>query len=213
MMMKHMDVAIVGGGLAGSTAAAMLARAGLRVAMIDPRPIYPSDFRCEKLDGPQVRLLEKTGLADRLLAAPTFDGDVWVARYGRLMEQRPSDQYGIRYDTLVNAVRAQIPPAVEFIEAKVTAVATTPERQIVTLSSSEELSARLVIMANGLNSGLRQRLGMARKDLSPCHSITLGFDLAPVGRTAFPFRAMSYYTERVGDGVAYLSLFPIGASM
>src|SRR5215218_4455050 len=105
-MMKHMDVAIVGGGLA---AAAMLARNGLRVAMIDPRAVYPSDFRCEKLDGPQVRLLEKTGLADRVLAAATFDGDVWVARYGRLMEQRPSDQYGIRYDTLVNAVRAQIP--------------------------------------------------------------------------------------------------------
>jgi 2-polyprenyl-6-methoxyphenol hydroxylase-like FAD-dependent oxidoreductase len=70
-----------------------------------------------------------------------------------------------------------------------------------------------VIVANGLNSGLRQRLGMTRKDLSPCHSITLGFDLGPVGRSALPFRAMSYYTERVGDGVAYLSLFPIGASM
>src|SRR5215467_7483195 len=61
--MRETDVAIVGGGLAGSTAAAMLGRAGIRTVLIDPHPTYPPDFRCEKLDASQVALLHKTGLA------------------------------------------------------------------------------------------------------------------------------------------------------
>ena len=48
--MRETDVAIVGGGLAGSTAAAMLGRAGIPAVLIDPHPTYPPDFRCEKLD-------------------------------------------------------------------------------------------------------------------------------------------------------------------
>jgi 2-polyprenyl-6-methoxyphenol hydroxylase-like FAD-dependent oxidoreductase len=52
--MRHTDIAIVGGGLAGSTAAAMLARAGVRAILIDPHTSYPPDFRCEKLDGPGI---------------------------------------------------------------------------------------------------------------------------------------------------------------
>jgi 2-polyprenyl-6-methoxyphenol hydroxylase-like FAD-dependent oxidoreductase len=51
--MRQTDVAIVGGGLAGSTAAAMLGRAGLRAVLIDPHQQYPKDFRCEKLDASQ----------------------------------------------------------------------------------------------------------------------------------------------------------------
>ena len=211
--MRHTDVAIVGGGLAGSTAAAMLGRAGIGAVLIDPHAVYPPDFRCEKLDGPQVQLLRQTGLAGAVLAATTPDRDVWVARFGRVIEKRPSDQYGILYDRLVNTVRAEIPPDVERICAKTTAIATSDDRQQLTLSNGEQISARLVVLANGLNVGLRQSLGILREIVSPAHSVTVGFDLSPVGRPSFDFRALSYYTERVGDRVAYLTLFPIGSTM
>ena len=90
--MRHTDIVIAGGGLAGSTAAAMLGRAGLDVIVVDPHAVYPPDFRCgEKIDGPQLRILKKTGLADAVLRAATYDGEVWVARFGRLVEKRPSD--------------------------------------------------------------------------------------------------------------------------
>ena len=49
--MKYTDIAIIGGGLAGSTAAAMLGRAGIAAVLIDPHPVYPPDFRVEKLSG------------------------------------------------------------------------------------------------------------------------------------------------------------------
>jgi 2-polyprenyl-6-methoxyphenol hydroxylase-like FAD-dependent oxidoreductase len=47
--MKYTDIAIIGGGLAGSTAAAMLGCAGIPTILIDPHPTYPPDFRGEKL--------------------------------------------------------------------------------------------------------------------------------------------------------------------
>lgn len=211
--MRHADIAVVGGGLAGSIAAAMLGRAGYGVALIDPHTAYPPDFRCEKLDGQQVAILRKTGLADAVLAAATHDRETWVARFGCLVEKRPGDQHGILYDTLVNTARAQIPPSVAFLHAKATDIATTPDRQTVTLSNGEAVTARLVILANGLNSGLRHRLGMVRKDLSPCHSIMLGFDLKPVARASFDFPALTYYAERATDRTAYITLFPIGSTM
>jgi len=51
--MRYTDIAIVGGGLAGSTAAAMLGRAGIPAILIDPHPVYRPDFRVEKLSGQQ----------------------------------------------------------------------------------------------------------------------------------------------------------------
>jgi 2-polyprenyl-6-methoxyphenol hydroxylase-like FAD-dependent oxidoreductase len=211
--MRHTDIVIAGGGLAGSTAAAMLARDGFRVVLVDPHTAYPPDLRCEKLDGPQVAILRRTGLADAVLRAGTLDGECWVARFGRLIEKRAGDQYGILYDTLVDTVRAEIPPSAEFINAKVTAVANSPDRQTVTLSTGEEISARLVVIANGLNIGLRHALGMRREDVSRCHSTTIAFDLEPVGRSQFDFPALTYYAERTADRMAYLTLFPIGSAM
>ncbi len=212
--MKYTDIAIIGGGLAGSTAAAMLGRAGIATVLIDPHPVFPPEFRVEKLNGgEQVERFTKTGIGESVLRSATFDDTNWIARSGYLLDKRPTRQFGIMYDSLVNAIRAEIPPAVERISAKVIAVSTSAERQRLTLSDDETISARLVILANGLNIGLRRSLGIERQIVSPCHSISIGFDVAPVGRPAFDFPAMTYFSERTSDRIPYLSLFPIGERM
>jgi 2-polyprenyl-6-methoxyphenol hydroxylase-like FAD-dependent oxidoreductase len=211
--MRYTDIAIVGGGLAGSTAAAMLGRAGIAAVLIDPHTCYPPELRCEKLGGDQLDLLRKTGLAEATLRATTLDGEVWEARFGYVVARKPSDQHGIMYDTLVNTMRAQIPPDVETIHAKAVAVANSDERQKVVLSNGEEISARLVVLANGLNVGVRHGLGLGRRVISECHSITLGFDVEPAGRNAFSFPALTYWPKRSSARMAYLSIFPIGAAM
>jgi 2-polyprenyl-6-methoxyphenol hydroxylase-like FAD-dependent oxidoreductase len=201
--MRYTDIAIVGGGLAGSTAAAMLGRAGIATVLIDPNPLYRPDYRVEKLSGhQQIERFRKTGLAEAVLRSATHDGENWIARSGVLLDNKPSQQFGIMYDALINIIRAEIPPEVETIHAKATAVVTSAERQKLTLSNGIELSARLVVLANGLNVGLRQAIGIERRIVSACHSISLGFDMAPVGRAAFGFPALTDFpsgraTERL----------------
>src|SRR5258708_7189112 len=117
------------------------------------------------------------------------------------------------YDSLVNAIRAEIPPGVELLVAKVTTSSTSAERQKLTLSDGDVISARLVVLANGLNVGLRRQLGIERQIVSACHSISLGFDFAPVGRPDFNFPALTYFSERPSDRIPYLTLFPVGNKM
>jgi 2-polyprenyl-6-methoxyphenol hydroxylase-like FAD-dependent oxidoreductase len=211
--MHDTDVAIVGGGLAGSTAAAMLGRAGLRAVLIDPHGAYPPDFRCEKLDGVQVALLRKTGLAPAVLRAATLDAGVWVVRFGRVVEKRSSDQHGILYESLVNTIRAQIPDGTGFIQANVTSVSTSADCQRLTLSDGRQVTARLVALASGLSRPIAAALGIGRVALSRCHSVAIGFDVVPVGRPAFEFPALTYWAARITDKMAYLTLFPVPGAM
>jgi 2-polyprenyl-6-methoxyphenol hydroxylase-like FAD-dependent oxidoreductase len=212
--MRYTDIAIIGGGLAGSTAAAMLGRAGIPAIVIDPHQTYPFDFRVEKLSGgTQLDRFMQTGFAESVLRSTTHDGENWIARFGYLLDKKPSEQFGIMYDALIMAIRAEIPEPAELVYAKVTDVSTSAERQKVTLSNGETISARLVVLANGLNVGLRRSLGIERKLISACHSISMGFDLEPVGRAAFAFPALTYFSERPSDRIPYLTLFPIGNKM
>jgi 2-polyprenyl-6-methoxyphenol hydroxylase-like FAD-dependent oxidoreductase len=216
--MIETDIAVVGGGLAGSIAAAMLGRAGISAVMIDPHKVYPPDFRCEKIAGPHVDALKRTGLADLMLPATTFDGEKqdgfsWISRFGRLVDRRPGDQHGVMYEDLVNAARHAIPDNVPQYVAKVTGITTSAERQQVTLSTGEIVSARLVVLASGLNVGIRHWLGIERKVTAPCHSITIGFNMKPVGRERFDFASLTHYTESLAKRMAYITLFPIGEAM
>jgi 2-polyprenyl-6-methoxyphenol hydroxylase-like FAD-dependent oxidoreductase len=209
--MYKTDVAIVGGGLAGSVAAAMLGRAGIDCVLVDPHDTYPNDFRCEKLDGPQTAVLEKTGLADAVKRASTFDGACWVARFGRLIEKRPGDQHGIFYTDLVNTIRREILASVPFIRAKAQSITAGADRQTVTLAGGEQIDARLVVLANGLSVAIRDSLGLEREITSRCHSISIGFNIKPCGHQ-FPFPALTYYAEQPSSKASLLTLFPIGAA-
>src|SRR3954451_5232145 len=212
--MRYTDIAIVGGGLAGSTAAAMLGRAGIPAILIDPHSLPRPDFRVEKLSGDlQLERFGRTGIGEAGRRPATHDGENWIARFGVLLDRKPSRQFGIMYDALVNAIRSEIDPSTEVIHAKATAIRTSAERQRLTLSNGVDFSARLVVLANGLNVGLRHTLGIERRIVSACHSISLGFDMVPIGRTNFDFPALTYFSERSSDRIPYVTLFPVGNTM
>src|SRR3569623_2055852 len=103
--MRYTVFVFIVGGLAGSTAAAMLGRAGISSVLIDPHETYPADFRVEKLSGHvQVERFQRTGIADSVLRRATFSGEHWNARFGRLLDRAPSRQFNILYDAFVNAI-------------------------------------------------------------------------------------------------------------
>jgi 2-polyprenyl-6-methoxyphenol hydroxylase-like FAD-dependent oxidoreductase len=211
---RQTDIAIIGGGLAGSTAAAMLGRAGVSAILIEPHQVHPPELRCEKISGGvQLERLRKTGLVDAVLGAATHDDEIWIARFGRVIDKRPSQQHGFLYDTLVNTVRGQVPSSIEIIHAKATSIATSDDRQTIGLSNGEEISARLVILANGASVSLRNQLNIGRPVISANHSISVGFDIAPVNRARFAFPALTYFAETTVHRTAYVTLFPIGDTM
>ena len=211
--MRYTDVAIVGGGLAGSTAAAMLGRAGVSAVLIDPHPVYPPELRCEKLGGDQLDLLRKTGLAEATLRATTLDGEVWEARFGYVSPASRATSTASCTTRWSTPCARRSRPVWKPSSPRCRRFPTATERQQVMLSNGEEISARLVVLANGLNIGLRHMLGIERQVISSCHSITLGFDVAPVGRAAFDFPALTYWPKRASSRMAYMTLFPIGSTM
>lgn len=212
-MAQSADIVIVGGGLAGASAAVMLGRADLDVVMIDPYDPPRPDFRCEKLDPSQVRLLRRMGLAGLVLPAATHNRELWVARLGHLADKLAVDQYGILYQTLVCAVRRGIPPRVRCLRGTVATIALSDGEQSVSLADGEVITARLVVLANGLNRALRSSLGIDCQTISPSHSVTIGFDVVPAAGGHFAFDALTYYGERPQDRVAYLTLFGLGPVM
>ena len=204
------QVVIAGGGLAGSLASAMLRRANIDAVLVDPHPTYPPEFRCEKLDEVQLETLRLTGLAETVLAAATPYKHYWAARFGRVVEKRPCKPQGIMYDTLVNTLRRDGGP---IVREKVASAATSADTQIVTLSNGDVISARLLVVATGLNVGLPHKLGIEREVISANHSISIGFDIAPRDREAFPFSSLTYFADRPADRMAYITVFPVGSAV
>ncbi len=74
------DVAIIGGGIAGSAAAVLLGRQGINTTLIDPHEEHPHDFRCEKFNDVQVETIKRMNLADVIFPSITPIKDVWISR-------------------------------------------------------------------------------------------------------------------------------------
>jgi 2-polyprenyl-6-methoxyphenol hydroxylase-like FAD-dependent oxidoreductase len=207
------DVVVVGGGLSGSLAAVVLGRAGYRVVFVDRHAVCPAQFRVEKIARDQVELLRRMGLLDSLAAAASPFAKVVNARRGRVIDETYGQHYGMLYDDIVRVIREQLPSAVRFLVDRVAEIETGAEHQQVTLAGGEVIRARLVVLATGMGDLLRQDLGISRRVVFEKHSATVGFSILPAPGQAFEFPSLTYYGERQGDGIDYLTLFPVGDVM
>ncbi|WP_342731718.1 NAD(P)/FAD-dependent oxidoreductase [Bradyrhizobium sp. B117] len=208
-----LDVAIVGGGLAGSLAAAVLARAGHRVALIDKRAVYPDEFRVEKIGGHQLEMFRKLGFIGGLESVACPYDRVLNIREGKLVDVSVGQAYGLPYADLVAMARGQIPQPSSLIVDEVAAISCSDDVQQLELASGRRLKARLVVLATGMAGALGYKLGIKRRVLAAGHSVSFGFTIARRDGTPFDFNALTCYGERTADGVDYLSLFPVRAGM
>ncbi len=212
--MYEADIGIVGGGLGGSVAAAMLGRAGFSVVLIDAHHPYPEDFRCEKIEEKHFKLLRQTGFMDEIIAAADLFDELWIARYGHVINKRPNEQYGLAYTDFVNVVRNQIPESVRFILGRADKIWNSPNLQTIIMRDGEEISVRLIVLASGSNNNTsREQVNISRHVTSQCHAISVGFSLKPAGPDKFDFIALTYYGETPKDRIAYLSFFPLRGMM
>jgi len=199
----RVEVAIVGGGLAGSILALTLARTGFSVAVIDETAFYRSDFRCEKLNARQAALLAALGVDAVVKSA--------IAPHKGLIE------VGFRYDHLVNAIRAAWPLSVRFVASRVANIVThdasaTFAHRVVSARGALA-DAKLVVLATGPSPTLAAALGLTRQVLRRRHSIGVGFSLAFDGAEPAGLDGLVAPGETAGDKIALASLFRSGEAL
>ena len=204
---QQLDIAIVGGGLAGSALAAVLHRRGLRIGLFDMHAVYPPDFRAEKLTAHQIAALQRLGLDGPVLGAATTFDELWIARFGQIVERRPNREHGIDYADLVNAIRATLPDACRHT-VRVAGLTATRDEQAIHLGSGETVPARLIVVATGLGRTLLDDLGIRRVAAAGEMLLAIGFDLA-LARAAGELKPLTYNGESPGARSADLTVFPI----
>lgn len=180
--MTDVDILIAGGGLNGPVLALALAGAGLRVAVVDPRPADARagdnfDGRAYALAVASQRLFKALGLWAGLAgdsqpirqvkasqgqpgdgAAPFFlhfdSAEIEEGAVGHMLEDR------FLYRALLNAMQGKV---THLDGVAVTGQEPGPAGVTVTLSDGRSLSARLLVGADGRQSGVAARAGIKRQ--------------------------------------------------
>jgi 2-polyprenyl-6-methoxyphenol hydroxylase-like FAD-dependent oxidoreductase len=206
------DIIIVGAGMAGASLAAVLGRQGRRVILVDPRSSCPRVFKAEKVDREHVLLLRKFGLLEHLLPHSRRWTEVHAGYNGRIFKTLRTEQYGISYAEMVNALRANLPPVVDYRCDGVERITNSGQLQRVKLRGGEELTSRLVVLTSGVSSGLLADLKLRRRVLQKDQSVVLGFDVA-ASQAPFDFDSISYYSVSPSTCISYLTLFKVRNTM
>jgi 3-demethoxyubiquinol 3-hydroxylase len=172
------DVLVAGAGVVGAAIALGLARAGMRVALVEPRPTpawdehAPRDLRVFALAPASVRMLQRLEVWDRIAAHrahPYREMRVWDAGGAGELHFRAQDIGAGTLGHIVeqSAIQTALWEALErersvelHSPARVTAL--HPEADSLTLDTDagDPLTARVAIAADGADSALRTLAGL-----------------------------------------------------
>jgi 2-octaprenyl-6-methoxyphenol hydroxylase len=204
--MQDYEIAVVGGGLAGSVAALALARGGRHTVLVAPEATS-GDERTTALMDHSIRFIDGLGLwerigpsaaslsimqiidaTDRLLRAPTAQfraADVGLYAFGYNIPNQ------VLLRTLNDAVAAE--PNVTRATGSVQAVEVTADQALLTLSDGQTLSAALVVGADGRGSKVRESAGIGtRRWAYPQTAVVLNFGHSlPHGNVSTEFHTVT----------------------
>jgi 2-polyprenyl-6-methoxyphenol hydroxylase-like FAD-dependent oxidoreductase len=201
------DALVIGAGAAGVCAAHVLCARGLRVGLVDSRNKCPPTFKAEKLEPDQIAILKEIDLLRKAMDAISPLHEVVVYRRDSIIQRLKIEQYGMHYHAFVNALRDKLPPAVTQITDTAIELDNAGSNPSVKLQSGRAVTARLVVVAAGTSSRLRQVTGAVRRDVSTHHSLAFGFDLT-LESGSLPHDGVNILPDRYTDQVGFLTLFP-----
>lgn len=178
--MTEYDAVIVGGSIAGSTTAALLARQGARVALVEksPNPDHYKALCTHELVAASRPVLDRLGLLEQVEAAsgPHRSPEIWT-RYGWVKPEASGNEplvqgFNVRRETLDPLIR-EVAASTDGVDLILGAAATEVTKdafgrpvgvRIRERGGERELGARLVIGADGRGSGVAKMTGVpARK--------------------------------------------------
>ncbi|MDF3041892.1 MAG: FAD-dependent monooxygenase, partial [Thermomicrobiales bacterium] len=219
------DVAIVGGGIAGSTLGIVLARAGVKVAIVEREARFRDRIRGEALMPWGATLAGALGIADALPESGAHPLPIWQTYHNR-EPQPPYDWrtdspsgdglWGVNHPGLQETLlrRAEAVGATVLRPAK----AHRPHRDpagtltipVATGAGTVNVRARLIVGADGRESGVRRWIGAETIRDSVHHVIggvlVEGIDLDPTASHVgfFPGGGTFIFRQASGRARAYL---------
>jgi 2-polyprenyl-6-methoxyphenol hydroxylase-like FAD-dependent oxidoreductase len=179
--MSDVDVIVVGAGPAGTVAATVLARAGVRVRLLD-RATFPRDKLCGDTVNPgTLALLRRLRMADGLEAEGLrIDGMIVTGARGELIDGRyPQGLHGVscaRRDLDWRLLQDAVKAGAAFDEGVAVRAAVVREDRgrpqvegvrVGTNGSARAVTAPVVIAADGRRSTIAFALGLARQPAAP----------------------------------------------
>ncbi len=185
------DVCIVGAGPAGSTAACLLARQGLKIALLD-RARFPRDKTCGDGITPRgTRVLERIGALDRVAAAGFACRGVdihgigesgaavdFTIRFGRDRTDGPSDLVvlpRVALDDLL--LRHALAEGPTYFEAtKVTGISAIDRGARIVADTGLVIDASAVVIATGAESQLLRACGLLDRKPAVEHAARAYYD-------------------------------------
>lgn len=173
-MAEHFDIAVVGGGLAGSVAALAAAKKGWSVAFIAPAP-QMADRRTTALLSQSVAYLERLGVWQDVLAdAAKLSTMRIIDGTNRLFRAPPvifnaseigldTFGYNMPNQPLLKVLSAKLAdhPGVTHLAVPLDQALTNDDGVSLTLTNGTTISAEAVIAADGRNSRTREAAGIS----------------------------------------------------
>ncbi|AQQ41354.1 MULTISPECIES: UbiH/UbiF family hydroxylase [Burkholderia] len=210
------DVAVVGGGLVGKTAALALTQSGYKTALLaqpaTPRPAdLAFDTRVYALSSSSQALLERLRVwqaLDHSRLAPVYDmrvyGDAHAELHFSAYQASVPQLAWIAESSLVEAsldAALRFQPNLTWFDARAQGFDVRDDAAVLTLSSGQVLEADLVVGADGAHSWVRSQMGarVERRDYRQT-GVVANF------KASLPHRETAYQWFHEGEIVALLPL-------
>ncbi|PZM11309.1 UbiH/UbiF family hydroxylase [Rhizobium tubonense] len=187
--MKHVDVTVVGGGLAGMIAAIAIARGGRQVTLAAPSSSKP-DGRTTALMDQSIRFLERLAIWDKILPNAAALSTMQIVDGTKRLLRAPTvafraaeiglEAFGYNMPNtaligaLDDAVRSE--GNIARIDAAATSVDIRDRGVTVTLDNSETIESSFIVGSDGRHSMVRESAGIGLKTWSyPQSAMVLNF--------------------------------------
>ena len=182
-MGSKFDIAVVGGGLVGSSLVAALASSSYHIALIDSQPLADINFKADQLDGRSIalalsskKMFSALGVWDRLKEHATAIKKIHISDQGRFGATRldsaryevESFGYLVPADHLIHTLNEQVDSidnVTRIQPYKVSAIENYNDHVVLKQDDGDAIQASLLIAADGANSFIRKalRIGVEEK--------------------------------------------------
>ncbi|QMU61678.1 MAG: 2-octaprenyl-6-methoxyphenyl hydroxylase [Gammaproteobacteria bacterium] len=175
-MASHYDIAVVGGGLVGSSLVCALASSSYRIALIDSQPLVDIELKADQLDGRSIalalsskKMLSALGMWEKLQEHATAIKKIHISDQGHFGATRldsaryevESFGYLVPADHLIHTLNKQV-DALDNVTRiqpyEVSAIENHSDHVTLKQKSGEEIQASLLVAADGANSFIRKAL-------------------------------------------------------